>query len=87
MKNPVIRKCKSCNELKNRDLMIKITLNNNNLYFNPDSKTVGRSVYVCKNTECIKALIKKKGIKRGLKYNNDEKIKEIENILLSGQIQ
>ncbi len=83
MKNPIIRKCRSCNESKDRALMIKITLNNNNLYINPDSKTFGRSVYVCKNIECIKTLIKKKGIKKGLKFNDDNKIKEIEKILLS----
>ena len=81
MKNIIKRQCRACKNLKNREELIKITLFNDNLFINPDSKTLGRSVYVCKNEECIKNLIKFKGIKKGLKLNNDLKIKEIEEQL------
>ena len=83
MKNEIIRKCIGCRELNNRENLIKITLFNSKLFINPDSKTTGRSVYVCKNENCIKNLIKTKGIKRGLKFNNDEAIKKIEAELLN----
>jgi predicted RNA-binding protein YlxR (DUF448 family) len=81
MKNIVKRQCRSCREIKNRDELIKITSSNDSLFINPDSKIFGRSVYVCKNEECIKNFIKIKGIKRGLKCNNEAQIKEIEEKL------
>lgn len=62
--------------------MIKITLAGGEIFINPNSSVFGRSVYVCKNAACIKNLIKTKGLKRGLKFNNEAKIKAIENILL-----
>ena len=81
MKNIVNRQCRSCRTIKNRDELIKITSSNDSLFINPDSKIFGRSVYVCKDEECIKNFIKIKGIKRGLKYNNEAQIKEIEEKL------
>lgn len=83
MKNIVLRKCFGCKILKNREELIKVTLKDNELFINPDSKTTGRSVYVCKNEECLTKFIKTKGIKRGLKFNNDNKIKQIEESLIS----
>ena len=55
--------------------MIKITkLKNGTLKINPASNELGRSIYVCKNINCIKTLIKKKKIKSALKYNNIDEI-------------
>ena len=82
MKNLIKRRCISCRELKNRDEMIKITKFNDDLIINPSSKTMGRSAYVCNNEECIKKMIKSKGIKRNLKFNNDTLIKQAENEIL-----
>ena len=48
---------------------------------NPNSKELGRSVYVCKNAECIKVFIKKKKLKTALKYSNMEEISRIEELL------
>ncbi len=84
MKNIIERQCRGCKKKFNRELLIKITLNNNNLYINPDSKITGRSVYVCNCPDCILSLIKQKGIKRGLKFNMEDKIKEVETILVNG---
>lgn len=81
MKNLIIRKCFGCKTLKNREEMVKITLSNGKLYINPNSKITGRSVYVCKNETCIKNFIKSKGIKRGLKFNDNKEIEKIENAL------
>ena len=82
MKKTVERMCRGCRALKNREEMFKITKVDGELFLNPDSKTTGRSVYVCKNDACIKTFIKSKGIKRGLKFNNDSKIQELEAELL-----
>lgn len=78
------RKCQGCLLLINRDELIKITkLPNGMLKINPNSKELGRSVYVCKNPECIKTFIKKKKLKTALKYSNMEEISRIEELLKS----
>ena len=76
------RKCQGCLTKKDRNDLIKITkLADGTLKINPSSKELGRSVYVCKNIECIKALIKKKKIKNALKYSNQDEILRIEEEL------
>ena len=73
------RKCASCKTIKNRAELIKITkLQNNLLKINPTSKELGRSIYICKNPDCIKKFIKKKLIKVGLKYSSQAEIERIE---------
>ena len=80
--NEIKRKCQGCLSLINRDELIKITkLADGTLKINPNSKELGRSVYVCKNSECIKTLIKKKKIKTALKYSNMEEIAKAEELL------
>lgn len=80
--NEIKRKCQGCFKLINKDELIKITkLNDGTLKINPSSKELGRSVYVCKNPECIKAFIKKKRLKIALKYSNIEEISRIEELL------
>lgn len=78
------RKCAACKKLQDADLMHKITKNfeTGELFLNPNSKVLGRSVYVCKNEECIKLLIKKKRIKFALKTNDLNAVQEIENALI-----
>ncbi len=77
------RKCQGCNEKKESTLMIKITKLKDGLKINPSSKELGRSMYVCKNTDCIKQVIKRKRIKASLKYSNMEDIAKTEQELLS----
>ena len=76
------RKCQGCNIKQDRNLMIKITTLTQGLKINPSSKELGRSIYVCKNIECIKKLIKRKRIKIALKYSNQEQISIVEQELL-----
>jgi len=76
------RKCQGCLKLINRDELIKITkLPNGELKINPNSKELGRSVYLCKNAECLKIFIKKKKLKTALKYLNMDEILKIEEEL------
>lgn len=65
-----IRKCISCGELKPIENLIKITKEHDsgNIVIQPNSKTFGRSVYLCYNESCIKMALKK-GINKPLKTN------------------
>lgn len=78
-----IRLCQSCRKETNRDELIKITkINDETLKINPKSSELGRSLYVCKNLDCVKNLIKKKRIKSALKFSNQNEIERIEKELL-----
>ena len=66
-----MRKCVGCGELKPRDEMIKITkeYDTGNIVLNPNSKTFGRSAYLCYNQSCIEKALKKNKLNRVLKTN------------------
>lgn len=82
MTKEILRKCQGCLKLINRDELIRITkLSNGELVINPNSKELGRSVYVCKNAQCIKQFIKKKKLKTALKSSNMNENEKIEIIL------
>lgn len=77
--NQIKRKCQGCSQVKNIDELIKITkLQNGSLKINPSSKELGRSVYVCKNADCIKNFIKKKRLKAALKDVCQKEIEKTE---------
>ena len=67
MKN--LRKCIGCGAFKPREDMIKITKDHSTeeVVLNLDSKTFGRSVYLCYNQSCIENAFKKNKINRVLK--------------------
>ncbi len=69
----IFRKCIACNTLKSRDRLIKITINKaKEIQVMPDSKFQGRSVYICKNSECVQKALKKNRIYRILRVNPDK---------------
>ena len=76
-KNSMIkqRKCVGCGEIKNRDNLIKLTKDfvSGKVVVNPNSKTFGRSAYLCYNQECINKALKKNKINRVLKTSEDLK--------------
>lgn len=55
--------------------MIKITkeFQTGKLVLNPDSKTFGRSAYLCYNQSCIEKALKKNKLNRILKTSEDAK--------------
>ena len=63
------RKCVSCGTLKPQEELIKITkeYKSGKLFIQPNSKTFGRSVYLCYNQECINTAFKKNKINKILK--------------------
>jgi len=80
-----LRKCISCGELKPRENLIKITkdYSTQDVVINPNSKTFGRSAYLCYNQNCIEQALKKKKINRALKINTSVDLKG----LLDGQLK
>ena len=64
-----LRKCVGCGEFKPRKEMIKITkeFQSGEVILNPDSKTFGRSAYLCYNQSCIEAALKKSRLNKVLK--------------------
>ncbi|MBQ7764940.1 YlxR family protein [bacterium] len=80
-----LRKCVGCNELKSRNELIKITVDNSSkeIFINPNSKTFGRSAYLCYNQNCIEQALKKRKINRALKIAANIDLKG----LLNGQLK
>lgn len=54
-KGAFIRMCVSCGSKKHKSLMIRITQINNTLRAVETNAVCGRSVYICRNEECISA--------------------------------
>ena len=73
-----LRQCVNCKEYKNKQDLIRITKDfiGGNIQFNNNNKINGRSVYLCKNSECIKEALKKKKIEHSLKSQIPENMKE-----------
>ncbi len=71
------RKCVGCGQMKNRNEMIRLTRRNTDgvLIVNPDSKTFGRSAYLCYNHDCIKKSFIKNKLSRVLKVQVPDKLK------------
>ena len=85
MNMPTFRKCIACGELKPREDMIKITKEHSTseVVIEPDSKTFGRSAYLCYNRSCIELAIKKKKLNKALRTNAEVDLKGI----LDGQFK
>ena len=75
----MLRKCVGCGELKPRENLIKITKDykDGNIVIEPDSKTFGRSAYLCYNQSCIEAALKKSKLNKALRTNADVKVGNI----------
>ena len=75
------RKCIACGEVKPRSELIKITkeYKSGDIVIMPDSKTFGRSVYLCYNEDCINTAFKKsklnKILKSGVNIDKEELLK------------
>ena len=79
------RKCIACGEIKPKSELIKLTkkYTSGDIVVQPDSKTFGRSAYLCYNENCINTALKK-GVNKYLKTNiSREELKG----LLDGQLK
>ena len=77
------RKCIACGELKPKRELIRITKEHTSgdIVVEPNSKTFGRSAYLCYNQECINNALKKKKLNKALRTSADLKG------LLDGQLK
>lgn len=73
-----LRQCAVCKTYKRKEDLIRITKNykTGEPDINETDEINGRSVYICKNEDCIKKFIAKKGIEHALKTKTTENIKE-----------
>jgi len=71
------RKCVGCGIVKNRDELIKITVQNphGDVVVNGGSKIFGRSAYLCYNNICVENAFKKDRLKRVLKAPVPQELK------------
>lgn len=65
------RKCIACGELKPKNELIRIMKEHSsgNIVIEPNSKTFGRSAYLCYNENCINMAFKKNKLNKMLKTN------------------
>lgn len=79
----MLRKCVGCNELKSKENLIKITKEHTTgeIFVNPNSKTFGRSAYLCYNQSCIDTAFKKNKLNRVLKTNKNIEKSELLTLL------
>ena len=63
------RRCVGCGEFKPRENLIRVMKNENGgeVVINPNSKTFGRSAYLCYNQKCIELALKKSKLNKALK--------------------
>ena len=72
-----LRQCVFCKTYKSKEDLIRITKTvDGSIKINNDSLIEGRSVYICKNADCVQNALKKKKIEGSLKSNLPESIKE-----------
>ena len=70
------RMCIACRKMKAKDELIKIVKNENGAEIDKNQKKFGRGAYVCKNEECIKSMVKRRGLSKHFKMQIDNKIYE-----------
>ena len=69
------RKCVGCGEFTPRENLIRVmkTEKGGELVINPNSKTFGRSAYLCYNQSCKENALKKNKLNKALKTGADLK--------------
>lgn len=73
-----LRQCTSCKEIKDKNELIRITkdFKTQTIEINQEGKIQGRSVYICKNSQCIEKALKKNRIEVLLKGKAPKDIKD-----------
>ena len=71
------RKCVGCGEFKPRENLIRVMKNENGgeIVINPNSKTFGRSAYLCYNHDCINKALCKNKLSKVLKTQINDELK------------
>ena len=71
------RRCVGCGEFKPRENLIRVMKNENGgeIVINPNSKTFGRSAYLCYNHDCINKALCKNKLSKVLKTQINDELK------------
>lgn len=78
------RQCCYCRLIKSKDELIRITkdFKTKEVKVNINNNLQGRSVYICKNIECVEKAVKAKKLEASLKTKLPETVKEeLSNLL------
>ncbi|MGB9749980.1 MAG: YlxR family protein [Caldisericia bacterium] len=67
----ILRRCIYCKKVDDKKEFLRIVrLKNNDILVDNEYKYFGRSVYICKNINCINGAFSKKKIEKGLRVSN-----------------
>ena len=65
MKKPILRRCISCNQQKEKNELLRVVKpKDENLQIDSIGKKNGRGAYICKDEECLNKAIKSKKLER-----------------------
>lgn len=75
MSKECLRMCIACRNMLPKNSLIKIVKNKEGVIdFDFKYNKEGRGVYICKNANCIRTVLKKKLLNKALKQNIDDEI-------------
>jgi len=63
------RKCVGCMSIKPKKELLRIVRTDKEIFIDSKQKMPGRGAYICKDLECLKLAMKKKGLEKSLKVN------------------
>lgn len=69
MKHIPMRMCIACREMHPQNELIRIVRDNasGEIKLDTEKKLFGRGAYICKNADCVKLAVKKRGLERHFK--------------------
>lgn len=75
----ILRKCCACGKIADRNGFIRILrdFKTGDVILNPNNFQFGRSIYICKNSDCLKLASKKKK----LKFLSETQLEELKDII------
>lgn len=75
-----MRRCVACRESKSPEELMRFTFNDGHLLPDINGKAEGRGYYLCRDSVCVDAAVKRKAFNRACRYDldTDEVIRVIE---------
>ena len=68
------RMCVACRQMKAKDELIKIVKTPDGAEVDISQNKFGRGAYVCKNGECVKTLVKRRGLSKHFKMQVEDSV-------------
>ena len=70
------RQCVSCREMRPKNELIRIVKMDSEIVLDRSGKLNGRGAYVCNKSDCIKSLVKHRGLDRTFKMHVSNEVYE-----------